>query len=62
MVKINYFNPFNLNSLCQECTSKSDIIIKFPKDDNPNELVGLCIHCYNEYKKDKIEMKIIQKR
>ena len=58
--KINYFNPMNLNSLCQECESKSDIIVKI-KEYN-NELVGLCHFCYDEFKIDGIKMKIIQKK
>ena len=57
--KINYFNPRNLNSLCQECETKSDIIVKFPTD---NEVVGLCTRCYNEYKSFNFKMKIIQKK
>lgn len=57
--KVNYFNPFNLNSLCQECESKSDIIVKFPID---NELVGLCTKCYNDFKRFGFKMIIIQKR
>ena len=53
----------NLNSLCQECESKSDIIVKFPMDIyNKNEIVGLCNSCYNEYKEFKVKMIIIQKR